>query len=861
MSKKIIILALGLLLSLELFAQAERQAIENIGKGKWEKAFYQLDKVVNKDTLRAITAYAWALYFAAERNPDHSLDSASRYIRSSVVLFSQTTEKQRERLRRFPLDSAVLSGTRDHIDSAAFKIARAEGTAAAFQHFLNTYPGSILEKNAVAARDERAFQDAVGANTYNAFRDYLSTYPASSRYADALANYERLLYQAYTRGNDLAGYERFLREHPGTSFESKAARNVFEIRTADGSAASFIAYLNGNGALRKRAADILFYLANDRRAGVLPESALGDSIRHVMKPSSPYLAPVFNNGRFGLMDAEGNTILDRLWNELPEEYLCGNITDDFIRRDSAIIALNGAVIYAKPAAEVEDLGLGMLWVENDGCHRIVHKSGWLVTSGCADQAKLLAGRFIAVQRRGKWQILTLAGRQLLKREWDGITAVNQFITMESAGEKFVCPPAALAAFAAVPSGHEPYSRIESISKWPHNTTWLRTDKSELLIDFKGDTLVATEGSSLTAAQFGVVVHGDSSSHTVNWNGQSSPSFRTIWVSGTQAIVRGNDGWHILDPVRNVLQVTPFDSLWWTGVFAVGTRRDSTYIHFREGNKMRIKGEVTTTSLQGPDSSSFLFVDAGKTKVRRLYAQNGKLLFQGQYDKVHPMGMGYFRVTRGHAVGVVTSEGKLVVPLTMDAVNAISNNAISLLKDGRFGLFHCVTRKMMNPQFPANLVPYGKHFVMAKKNGLSGLLTWDGKPATGYEFEEITYWNDTAAFVRRDGKWALANLRNNTLIVDQIRNLRFIRRGNTDQMVIINSGDLFGVLHSRKGTVVPLSFTDIVNVGSAEQPLFFTEKHIAEASMYVVIYYDSNGKFLRKDTYSPEDYERIYCPNN
>jgi hypothetical protein len=44
-------------------------------------------------------------------------------------------------------------------------------------------------------------------------------------------------------------------------------------------------------------------------------------------------------------------------------------------------------------------------------------------------------------------------------------------------------------------------------------------------------------------------------------------------------------------------------------------------------------------------------------------------------------------------------------------------------------------------------------------------------------------------------------------------------------------------------------------------LYFTEKHIEEASMYVVIYYDREGKFLRKEAYSSEDYERIYCPNN
>jgi hypothetical protein len=53
----------------------------------------------------------------------------------------------------------------------------------------------------------------------------------------------------------------------------------------------------------------------------------------------------------------------------------------------------------------------------------------------------------------------------------------------------------------------------------------------------------------------------------------------------------------------------------------------------------------------------------------------------------------------------------------------------------------------------------------------------------------------------------------------------------------------------------------VNVGSSEKPLYFTEKHLEEASVFVVIYHDDKGQILRKEIYDQEDYDRIYCSQN
>jgi hypothetical protein len=80
-------------------------------------------------------------------------------------------------------------------------------------------------------------------------------------------------------------------------------------------------------------------------------------------------------------------------------------------------------------------------------------------------------------------------------------------------------------------------------------------------------------------------------------------------------------------------------------------------------------------------------------------------------------------------------------------------------------------------------------------------------------------------------------------------------------LIIQQDNNFGVISNLSGVVIPATFSDILNVGSADEPLYFTEKHVEEASLFVVIYYDEKGKFLYREAYEIEDYERIYCTGN
>jgi hypothetical protein len=88
----------------------------------------------------------------------------------------------------------------------------------------------------------------------------------------------------------------------------------------------------------------------------------------------------------------------------------------------------------------------------------------------------------------------------------------------------------------------------------------------------------------------------------------------------------------------------------------------------------------------------------------------------------------------------------------------------------------------------------------------------------------------------------------------------IRDDPGDKLAIVYQDANHGVVHNQKGVIIPISYSDVVNVGSPRDPLYFTEKHVEEASLFVVIYYDADGQFLRKEIYDPEEYDNIYCPS-
>jgi len=54
---------------------------------------------------------------------------------------------------------------------------------------------------------------------------------------------------------------------------------------------------------------------------------------------------------------------------------------------------------------------------------------------------------------------------------------------------------------------------------------------------------------------------------------------------------------------------------------------------------------------------------------------------------------------------------------------------------------------------------------------------------------------------------------------------------------------------------------VINVCTNDSPFYFTEKQVEEAGIYVVIYYNADGKLVRRQALEEEEYEKLVCDSN
>lgn len=207
---------LALAVGCSSFAQLspERAVVNSLEKGKYNRARTQLAKMLNRDTTNVLGYYLLSRYFFAPGNPDFSIDSAYRHCNTALSKIGFATGRTRERISRFPLDSALLITLRNQIDSAAFQRAKMVNTEEAYQYFLDHFVHASQRSQAIELRDEVAFLKAMVENTYQSYRKFLDKYPQSHRANEARMRYDKLLFETKTSDRKLVSYERFIAEHP-----------------------------------------------------------------------------------------------------------------------------------------------------------------------------------------------------------------------------------------------------------------------------------------------------------------------------------------------------------------------------------------------------------------------------------------------------------------------------------------------------------------------------------------------------------------------------------------------------------------------------------------------------------------------
>jgi hypothetical protein len=844
----------------QLLASPERTAANSLNKKKWAKAEAHLRKALRKDSLNVVARYLLSVYFFKHDNAAYNLDSSYRYVMQSLSQYPYLTLKKRDKMKRFELDSARMINLRERIDSTVFLGVKAAHTEQAYIRFLEKHPFAPQKYEALQLRDEVAYLYALNLNTHEAFLDYLNKYPLASNAPDAQKKYERLLYESRTSDRRLNSYEEFLREYPETAFRKEIERHIFELFTRSGEIERYLSFLQVYPAshLVKKAQDILFHVLQDQEDQHVANLFLTDSLRQMLHLQESYLVPVLKNGKFGFMDKNGKEVIRPQLEHLSEEYQCGNITEDIIALPDRILARNGATIFSGEPEEIDDLGAGFLLVKSGDCSLILHKSGFVADS-CVSRAKVLNSRFLTVLKDQQWHLVSLNGKRLLPETWDEVNLHNTVIALKKKDQVYLVTLQQVAHAAeeyTLPLPN-PYEETKFLK---HGMIWVKVQGKQGILNQSLEEVIPLGDHVLTSSSFGFIGQSSEGYSIYDPEGKQSSSFERIALHEPWIAVRKNGSWYLFNRENQVYESSGYDSIRFEGPFVLGISSDTLSVRFQEGVSLSFLQPVSTSFIPGKDSTSFLNIETEKQKT--IYNAKGRKLFTVPYDQVQFAGEDLFIVHKKEKKGLINAEGKIILPLEYDAIGGATNQVISLLRNMKFGAYHIGHRKLIKPQYDKNLIPYTHQLMAAFRDGSYRFTNWDNKPEGNIEFDEIQYWNDTTALIRKSEHWAFYTFETKEIRYSGLKALTMIRDTPDEKLAIVRQENTFGVLSSKRGWVIPLTFSDLVNVGSKEEPLYFTEKHVEEASVFVVIYYDRNGKFLRREVYQEtEDYEKIYCQDN
>jgi TolA-binding protein len=830
----------------------ERQAWGNLGKERWGKAEAQVAKALRKDDNNLAAHYVYAWYFFSPGNPAFNIDSAHAEAGKAKAIFLALPKKDRERWLRFPIDSVLLMKLQYYIDSAAFERAKLKNSEEAYTFFIEHFPNAQYVQQAVELQNEAAFLDALKGNTYQSFLSFWQRYPQSSRAKEARQRYDKLLVEVKTKDKRLISYERFLQEYPDSPYRHYVEGQIFELFTASGEPERFETFLQQypNNHRTTYARDILFHVYLEQEKDI--NNLLTDSLRHALALHQNFWLAVWRNGSYSFMDASGAEHLPTVGDSINLDFLCEAFTEDVLLVGTKLMGRNGRVIKTGVVG-FTDLGHGFLSVRSKHDTTIVHKSGREVLR-VHGKANLLGQYFFLVGGENQLSLFTLTGRKLPTTGWKEAQAFGNVIAFRTDKGWRLTTVASLGNCA---NGEElaVTDFFDEVKKLSDGHVWVRAGTQQGLLSNSLQVIVPLKEQVIQYDQQVLTVTDGSGTRIVAF-GKTSKAFSQVKIQSDWVVAKQSNQFVLMDMRSQspINEQETFDSLYVVATTAIGIRHDSTFLYTRKLN-LAFAGNLFVQLLSASDSI-YLCVHEGDRKM--VVSTGGEKIFSFVCDKLEYVGAGFFVAARRKKKIVLTSNGKFFDVPNFDALGSASQHYISILQKKKFGLLNAKVKKVIPPAYERNLAPYTARVVVAYKDKGYGFVDWDNNALSKFEFEEVRYWNDSTALVKFNFVWRLYNIANNVLKPGKISEYHSFQVPSSETFAIFRQDNYYGLMGNRHGVILEPAFTAIVNVGTKEAPLYFTEKYIEEAAIYIVIYYDQHGKQLRRQIFEEVEYRNIKC---
>lgn len=864
MSSKLYLLLISLFfVQVNCYADPISKAIKALKKGKHEQVQSLLIKSIQRNSINPGARYAFSLLYFDSTYTHQNLDSAHIYIEQALIDEQQPDSLEGLSLEKSGLTVEDLHLQKQEIDRQAYQRAVDQNTVESFQFFIDSYSNAPQLANAISRRDLLAFEIASNEHTYQSYKHFIDLYPEAHQVSIARERYDLLVFQAKTTGGKLKDYTAFLKKHPDTPYRNQAEWEIFQLRTLDDNPESYTEFKQEfPSSIYVSVADNILY--HKDKESFINNNKVSDSLANIYELESAALIPIYENDRYGFIDRFGNDQIAASVDSIPENYLCQLLTEDvfqaYVDQQLVLMTRNQAILWDRPFDKVEDLGRGLLKINIGSKFGILHKSGWMVLEVDYDHIKLLGDSFLAFRKNDLWGIASMTGRIIVQPRLEMVQSEGPFLLLKK-------------DLWAVSNKKRTLQYYEMDGDFSFLYQDWETISSDYMMVFNGENegiinselipvipVSEHEIHELDSADWYVKTgHG-----TVRFYGdnlQSIPPDRyQNFVSNEHYIsLLRSPNWEVWDRSTMArINEIDYDSVATLGLhFMLLFDEKGSGVLFRNGKILGLAKNDKVKLIRSADQAlGFLQVNTNGGK-RQIYDLDGNEVYHTWYYDVSPLTSQTFIIEKNGMKGIVNLQGKVLLKPRYKTIVADSVFHISLLHNGRFGYFNPQNGALIRPQYQSRLIYFNDQVLLTSKEGKQGLIDHNNKTLLPFEYDKIQQWSDSSVIAQNGKQWSIFNYFTGEELYKDIKGIELI--SNQDgQKAVISTSDGYGLLDNHEGVQLNPGFNDIINLGTAEEPVFFTEKYIPEADYFVVIYYNQKMEVIRKQVFDSGNYDQVYC---
>ncbi|BDD10245.1 hypothetical protein FUAX_26770 [Fulvitalea axinellae] len=861
-------------------ADNTKKSLRMLEKGEWRKVWELSHKDLQKDSSNVGAHYALSLLFSENKFEDYNLDSSYYEIIEAINFYSLYAEdsKERERLGKIDVDSLVLDNQRKRVDSLAFESAKESDGLEDYKKFIGQHKGAIELPLAIARRNEIAFENATKSNTFLSYRRFLQEYPDADQATEAKRRYDRLLFETKTKSGKLSSYKSFLENHPSTPYRSVVEAEIFKVMVAGNNQASVEAFIKEYGLkspVIKVAESYLYHIYREEHKGAkgflsaywnIPGV---DSLKNVIAVDTiPYLLGRYeeSDNKYWFAKPNGTPLWEKRFAGIQHRYLCDGFTDDFVMVSeggkSHLLGRNGKEFYSGNFESATPLGYGLVSVQADSGIGAVHECGWDIVEPEYEYVGVIGKGFLLVGRDEKFGLFSATGKKLLKVEYDEIAVNGDFVLLRQQDMVAVLPLSKV---------------IKAADKHPVNPRFVYEDAeviggkyvvgyqgdNENLSDSAGATLISSKDQEIFKISEYWATKSADGYRLYNSKGQplGDSVFEDLKMNKRWLALRKGGKWATLGLGREG-QLSDYrytDVNFLSDDISLFYAADSVWAAFSDVAVKNFAGKYTFRLVKSADESvptEYLQVKNAKKYVK-VYNEFGKEILSGYYNNIDPLGPDYL-IYRQKKMGLLRKDGKRLLKNVYDGIGHYTDGYVSVLLGKRFGVFNDSLKVYIKPQYSEPIAVYGGGLLVATRGGKKAIVDKANKKLTPFEYDKIEYWTDSVALVKTGELWSFYNISQKKKEGEVFQEYSLLKDSPTEKVILTSMDARNGVVSSLHGKIVADNFDTVRNIGSEEDPLYFCEKFFSEADLYIILYYNSIGERIGRQSLTEEQFEKISC---